>query len=466
MPPFLKRWLPELLLLALLLFVSIRELGTYPAAWSDEGLFIIVAKMIAAGKGYVLPLLDRTWSYPYFLNVGPALILPVALSLKLFGLSIEAARAPMVVYLVLASGAFYAFTRKTQGMTAARWATLLLVTLSAYINTGKPVLGEVPAFFFVMLGLLAWVTLGKHRGWLAGAAFGLAMMTKVTFGLILPALAVAWIAALLMKNRDDLKQLTIAGMTSAVVFGAWRMVEVMHTLAGGLEDEIRSQLIGSGEQTTFLTALRTEPRIFLNLPFLAFGLLLVFAVIGWRASRARVNASSRITLLTLIILFILYCTLTFGWYRLILPAHLLLLIFVPTGAMRLLGKRGGAVLMACIALAQGYWLLDHRGSGQSDTALAMTALVQTEYADKDIVIQQTEIFARLPENPRWHFLMPNLSFSLPKEYNELSGDWCRMPFLQKLNPQEKLTVSGSIVHEIGGYQIVAPPYPCPPFPHD
>jgi hypothetical protein len=74
------RW-PELGIAAIIAFFSIRELGTFPASWADEGLFIIVAKMVATGQGYALPLLDQVWSYPYFLNVGPALIYPSAASI-------------------------------------------------------------------------------------------------------------------------------------------------------------------------------------------------------------------------------------------------------------------------------------------------------------------------------------------------------------------------------------------------
>jgi len=57
----LPRVLPEILLGALFLFFALRELGTFPAAWEDDGLFMTVARNLAEGWGFVLPVLDAAW---------------------------------------------------------------------------------------------------------------------------------------------------------------------------------------------------------------------------------------------------------------------------------------------------------------------------------------------------------------------------------------------------------------------
>ncbi len=224
--------------------------------------------------------------------------------------------------------------------------------------------------------------------------------------------------------------------------------------------------MGDAQHNTFLIALRTEPQLFLRLPYLAFGALFVLAAVGGWVTRKKVPETMQLVFATLVICFILYCGLSFGWYRLILPGHLLLLAFVPAGAVALLGKRNGALLLFCIALVQGYWLLDHRGSSTSLDGLNAAAYIQEHYANKDMIIEQTEVYARLPENPHWYFLMPNLSFSLPKEYNSIDGKWCSMPFLLLLNPEQKTLVQSHITATIGDYSVVSPPYPCPPFPHE
>src|SRR3989338_7740322 len=128
-------------LIGVALFFFTRELGTFPAAWADDSLFMIVA----------LPILDRPWSSPYILGVGPTLLLPVALAIKLFGFSVAIARLPMLDFLCATAFCMYIFTNHIAGRNAARWTSALLISLSAFVNTGKPVLGEVPVFFFLLL---------------------------------------------------------------------------------------------------------------------------------------------------------------------------------------------------------------------------------------------------------------------------------------------------------------------------
>jgi hypothetical protein len=57
----------------------------------------MTARNVAEGRGYAIDLLRDLWHFPYFLAVGPTVILPVAVSLKLFGVSIAAARLPMTI---------------------------------------------------------------------------------------------------------------------------------------------------------------------------------------------------------------------------------------------------------------------------------------------------------------------------------------------------------------------------------
>jgi 4-amino-4-deoxy-L-arabinose transferase-like glycosyltransferase len=458
----LLHWLPEAGLAALLLFFAVRELGTFPASWADEGLFIIVAKMIAFGHGYALPLLHQTWHYPYFLNVGPMLILPAALSIKLFGLSVTAARIPMAGYLLLSTACFYFLTLRLQGRDAARWATLLLITLSAFINTGKTVIGEVPAFAFTLIGFLLLLErpLWK-RGFGAGVTFGLAVMTKITFGLLLPSLGIAWIAALVRKQWTELKSLTVTILAALAVFLPWRITEMSHTVAGSLWAEIHNEILGGGEKSVLFYVLRVTPDLLLRLPYLAFDVLLVFAVAGLWKARKTIDRTLLITYVSLLALFILYFLTGYGWYRFLLPAHLLLLPFVPAGARSLLGRRAGVAALIAIAALQGYWQWDHRGSSASPEGEQAAAFVLTHYQDKDLIIGQTEVFARLPENPHWLFLMPPISFSLPREYTSVDGTLCGMPVLMKLNPQQEAYFAGHLEQAAGRYAVIHPPYDCP-----
>jgi len=58
-----------------------------------------------------------------------------------------------------------------------------------------------------------------------------------------------------------------------------------------------------------------------------------------------------------------------------------------------------------IALAQGIWQFQHRGSGRGAALAETVRAVQEQYAETDLLIEHAEVFAQLPENPHWYFLM-------------------------------------------------------------
>lgn len=458
----LKYWLPETGIALVALAFMLRELGTFPASWADEGLFVIIAKMAAGGQGYAMPLLEGKWLYPYFLNVGPTLIYPVALSIKLFGLSLAVARIPMVLWMIVCTVLFYIFTRKIAGRTDARWATILLITLSAFVNTGKPVLGEIPAFTLLLGGILM---LMRGPSWKrtigAGAFFGLAFLTKITFGLILPALGVAWIIAIWKKNWREVGDVTVMGVLTVMIFVPWRILEMSHTIgSSGLIEQMQNFLVG-GNGSTLMYVLRFTPELLLRIPYLAFGLLSIFAVAGWWKLRNRMSFTPWIFLLVLSVLFVVYFLNGFGWYRLLLPAHLLLLPFVPSGTFVLLKKYVGIAVLTVIIAAQTFWQSTHRGSSPSLEGPQAVAYILENYREKDLFVEQTEIFGQLPLNLHWRFLMPDISFSLPPEFSTVSGSNCRIPVLRKLSAEQRAVYRPAQIEQAAGRYVIIHDYPCP-----
>ncbi|MBI1813313.1 glycosyltransferase family 39 protein [Candidatus Peregrinibacteria bacterium] len=457
----IRRFLPEIGLGALLLFFACRELGTFPAPWADEGLFVTVAKMVASGKGYALPLLHATWYEPYFLNVGPLFILPSALSMAVFGISSTAARLPMVFFLIAATALFSLFVKRIDGRHSARLATALLITLSAYINTGKPVLGEIPAFVCLLAGLLFLLRPSSwKRNVGSGIFFGFALMTKITFGIILPSLGIAGLFALWRRQWKEVRSLLIVGLLAIAVELPWRMLEMQHALGGGLMSELRNFLIGNGE-TASLHFLSLNPGLLLTLPPLAFGVFFVLGTVGWWHLRKRIPATVSVTSAAFVLFFAAYYLNGPGWYRLLLPGHLLLLAFVPDGARRLFGKRMGAIVLVVIIAAQAYWQWDHRGSSQSlESGRAAQVLMRT-YVNQDLLIAQTEVFSQLPMNPHWLFLIPNLSFSMPAAFHTVSGMLCSVPILLKVSPEDQRKYRPEQLSTVAGRYVLVRGYPCP-----
>lgn len=452
---FTQYRLPELGLILLGAYFCLRELGTFPAAWTDDSLFMIVARQLAEGRGYTLPLLSNEWAYPYILAVGPTLLLPVALSIKLLGFSVEAARIPMVTYIALSSAVFYVFTKRISDKRTALWATALLLTLSTFINTGKTVMGEIPGFFFLMLGLL--LLTGKKRSWNMdigiGLCFGLSVLTKLTYGLIYPALGLAWFAAMFKRDRKELFSLTTIGIVAVFVFIPWRLLE-MSSFTGLSKD---FAFLFGGEESEGFQILQGNLSLLLRPQYLYYGAMLLLGGTGLWFKNRKISRSVWIIVSTLIVLFTLYFLSSFGWYRHLLPAHLLLIPFVAIAVLSVLPRSIAAGLLIFFCLGQGYWQWDHRGSSTSTAAAEAAEYIEQKMKKKDLIIQIAPIYVRLERNPRWLFITnPILTSRLPKELVTPSKKERCYTLIRGTSAKDKK------VKIIGNkYAIIPPPKDCP-----
>ncbi len=454
---------PELLLSLLALYFAFRELGSFPEIWGDEGLFLVVARSLADGRGYVLPTFTYQWPYPNILMVGPPLLLPVALSIRILGFSMAAARLPMALYILGSCVLFYIFTKRAAGHSAARWATGLLITLSAFVNTGKPVLGEVPGFFFLLLGLLALQ--GKRRprnDILAGLAFGLAAVTKLTYGLALPALLAPWLIALVRRQWKALSSVTVMGLTAALTLFLWTAFLFLHA---DLAREMNQFLLGNGGTELFVP-LRQYLRDLVRFQYVYFDVLLLLSLIGIWKLKPALGWSMTAFIVTFIALNILHFVgpPTPPWYRYLLPAHLVLLPFVPTGARVVLHARLSAALLAFFILAQGYWQWDHRGSRLANAVATAAAEVVRSYKDTDLVVTEGEIFALLPQdNPHWYFVTNELFRRTYDVFPSLpirQEQHC-LPVVQRMAEEDILNTPPDRIKRLyGSYVVLEPPESC------
>lgn len=452
--------LPETLAFVLLGFFALRELGTFPALAGDDALFTIVAKSWASGKGYALPILHSVWKYPYILGVGPTLILPAGLAIKFFGFSIGIARIPQVLFLIGTALTFLFLARRTAGHASAAWSLLLLVTLSAFVNTGKVLMGEIPGFLFLLLGILAFPRARDYWLWTvaAGIVFGLAVLTKITYGLVYPALACALLLSLLRREWMVAVRIALIGVIALAIFLPWRMLEA--SAQGGLLGEFRF-LLSAPEQGVTLGPVLLRPSVLLRLPFLTYGFFLVTGALGFIHTRRSLDRTSATIISTLIALFTIYFLSSFGWYRHLLPAHLLLLLFVPVGIRVLAGKRIAAGLLLLIAAVQGYWQYDHRGSPRGTEMREAAAILEAQYKDQALIIQQAELFALLPENPQWRFLPnPKIIERIPKKYTEKDTEERCAPVVRKLGDAERDAHFGDLI-KITTQIFIVPPSDCP-----
>ncbi|MEI8230761.1 MAG: glycosyltransferase family 39 protein [Candidatus Peregrinibacteria bacterium] len=456
-------WLPEALLGCLLGYFTLRSLGTFPAAWADDSLFMIVAKMVALGRGYVLPIIGYDWPHPFILAVGPTIILPSALAMKLFGLTVAAARIPMVLYLFIATGCSYLYVRHLAGIFAARWSLALIVTLSAFVNTGKAVMGEIPGYAFLILGLLL-LRFEKKSLWIAvaiGIAFGLALVTKITYGLLLPVLGLVWIIAFIRKDWREFRFLTVAliALVLTCLIGAYWL----GVYTRGFFVEIYWYVLGGGDGPGIFNILLKHPVDLLRLPYVHFLLIAFLGFVGWMGLRKRMSITESIIIFSLVILFALYFLNGSGWYRHLLPSTLILFLFVPTGMHRLLPKSAALIALLLIILAQGWWQITYRGSNDSPEAVEAAKVIVTQYADTSLVVLPAEVFVHLPDNPHWLFLSAEMELSgrRPAEVEQrMSAARC-LPTVRRVSNEERDQAASGFHILFGRYVLFDPPADCP-----
>jgi hypothetical protein len=452
------------MLLLVFLYFAFRRLGSFPAAWADDSLFMLVAKMVAEGRGYVLPILGYDWAHPYILAVGPTLIYPVALAIKIGGFSVAAARLPMVLFLLGSLVVSYLYVLFAFDRTTARWNAALLISLSAFINTGKPVLGEIPGFFFLMLGFFI-MRYGRRTNLSAcagGAAFGLAIVTKLPYGLILPALALPWCVALCKRDRKEFVRLSIVAATAVAV-----LIVGMYWLGGfdgGFLREIRIFLFErrSVTETISFEPIYSRPSDMLRIVYGHYLLIALLALIGWRNMRKNLRRSDGLTIAALIVLFALYFLNGPGWYRALLPSTLLLFLFVPAAARSILGQYGSAVLLTVIVLMQGVWQADYRGSSPSPGAALAAQALEEKWTQTRMVILQSEVFVRLPQNPNWLFLSEELrnESRQPAAMRQRIKDAKCLPVLKRASREEFNSPPPNATHVSDRYFLFAAPSDC------
>ena len=216
-----------LALLVLLPVVTLYNLPYGPRTWHDEGAALNVAKTLATEGVYAMRNSDGYQTFGPIQSVGPTVLLPVALALKLFGIGLLQARLVAAAYLclLLAVAAFLAW--RLFGLRTAIVTIFLLLAVQdvRLLYFGRQVLGEAPALMF-FLGGVGLFTL-KARGRLlvavaAGLLIGAAMVTKSTY------IAIGFVTLAMMGGLDwfyyrqhNRRGLVVAVLVAAACVVAW-----------------------------------------------------------------------------------------------------------------------------------------------------------------------------------------------------------------------------------------------------
>ena len=200
----------------------------------DEAYNLNLSKTIAQDGIYASHLADGYRLFDPAVSTGPALTVPLAMAMRLGGANLTTVRAAMlVVFLVSLATALFSARQYVSALPALLFL-ILFASTSLVLVFGLSVLGDVPAIALALggLGLLRRAERdGRRRTLLlllAGVALGLSILSKDIVVLLLPALALAWLAGR-PRRPSDLVPVVVAVCVAA----GWRALQwlYMHGIA-------------------------------------------------------------------------------------------------------------------------------------------------------------------------------------------------------------------------------------------
>jgi 4-amino-4-deoxy-L-arabinose transferase-like glycosyltransferase len=250
-----RRSIVTIIAVAVVIFLALFNLTGYPTPWFDEGLNFQPSKNLVLHGQYAMLSSEGFRVLDPAIQTGPPVILPIALSFKMLGIGLFQARLVTSLFSVLGVVVYYRIAQSLYNQAVSWLAVILLLTFAvhdsfvSYLYLGRQVLGEVPALFFFLSGLLVW-----FRSWErvesryligAGLLFGLAMVTKSQFNLLVPpTLLAVWLTGFFAFKMLHLRHLVIPAILCAGLVLIWYGCQVM--IAGPQQFSLNVAILRAG----------------------------------------------------------------------------------------------------------------------------------------------------------------------------------------------------------------------------
>jgi len=215
-------------------FLAFYNLRLSPHPWHDDSSVMLVSKTLVKDGVYAMRSSEGYQTHGPVQSVGPTVILPVALSYKVFGVGLTQGRAVVGIYLLLTLFVFYRLCKMLfSNSTALLTVFLLLGTPNGILYFGRQVLGEIPALGFYLAGWLVWlngIKSNRSRSFLiAGLLVGAAMITKSSYVVTAGATVVALIILDLVYYKNNYyKSLISVGIVAVAMVAIWSGVQYIY----------------------------------------------------------------------------------------------------------------------------------------------------------------------------------------------------------------------------------------------
>jgi len=387
---FLRTYLIEICVAAILsivLLVSLSTLLTKPRLWTDEAVTLELARnMHEHGSLNALPAPGSWYEAPYVLqSTGYPVTLSLAVVFSLFDYGFTQARVLMLAWMLAALVMCFLLMRSLFTKEIALGSVLSLATFASFHANGRTATGEIPGFAFLMAGL--YFFLAQKNLWLAGALWGLAVVSKPSvFVVLIPTITLT----LLLQQKpfwERVRDVFRVGIAMVPAGALWIFLIIPEPFSIAAWQTIFGFLVNP-----YAAAQGTMPSLvsLLLQPTIAY-FALWFAALAL-AFRALTEPSHRV----LYVFVGIFSTLAFlyylrspGWLRYFLIAELLMLVLLPSAFHALqiryvnklpqfFARFGAAFTVGCIALFQ-IMQFNSADIYTSHTSLRVANYVNAEY---------------------------------------------------------------------------------------
>lgn len=340
------RWLAYLVGLGILIFLATFRQPYYPTTWFDEGLVLQGAINLVQHGQYAMRSVEgyRVLDQPLTAN-GPGIVLPISAVFTIWGVGLLQARLLMAFYLVLAVFLFNRVTKLLSGEMAALLSTLVLLVVpdEGFLLFGRQALGNVPALVYFLAGCYFFIKLLERKSslyaYLTGGLWGLTLVTKSQYWIVLPVLGIIILLDLLYYKQVGIKSGVILITVTLFVLILWQFMQFM--------------IIGRENYGQYVEAMRSSARVTVfafravripgNIWYLIRSGFLVFVIPGlmlsvWDVRSREPHAVVRVFLVIFVVFWASwYVFVSVGWHRYAFEAYSIGTIFFGAFFLKMLG---------------------------------------------------------------------------------------------------------------------------------
>jgi len=468
-------------LVLLILIGSCFNITNYPRFWYDEGVFSQVASNLARYGHYATTIISgqKFSDFNSGITTGPTVILPAAMSYKLFGISIMSGRAVSAAYLILFLCVFYFFSKRVFGENVAllSFASIFFTGfILIVIKWGRFLMGEGPAISFLFLGLFFHAKAenddSEYDYLLSGLFYGLSILTKEYVALfLLPALALYLIFKknILKDARKIILPLLAGILAPELIFYSFKLHFLGWPAFIGniLERKAFSEELFSPSLIPLVSLFKYYQTVVIAVCFMSYRFI------------KRTNTERFIKLLELIVLFNLFFFLVSGYIAryalfLVLSNTLVVYYVFDLGFIenaRDLGRKVRIVFisLAVLAVIMTLVFLCRSGADRSennDDLISMSGYLETEVPGNRLIETPEHEVAAISQKNTFHIppgIMPTKDENKIRQYKKydflkinapflLEGDFARGLYYL-VYPAEKVDKYYRKVKTIGRYTL-------------